>query len=331
MQRTRSSASPSGSSTRRRTRRRVTRRTTWPSHSLEGAHAEEGWRVRKDGSRFWASVVISTVYDDAGTHIGFAKVTRDQSMQKQHEQDLNDAVAEQAQFLSVTAHELRTPTAVIEGSATALEEFGEDDADARETLFANIRSSAARLRRLAADLATASQVQRGTLRYEWEDVAVGQLLQRAASRARVAGSDVRLEPQQPPAPRVRADSVRLAQAVDNLLDNALRHGKPPVTLGCSVDESTVSIRVTDGGAGVPARLAPNLFDRFVIGGPHAGTGLGLYLVREIVRAHDGEVEHHPPRGDRPNRFEIRLPVTGLRYTRINPGAARRPAQVAFRA
>ena len=169
----------------------------------------------------------------------------------QHEQDLATPLHQQTQFLSVTAHELRTPTAVIEGSATALEESGDEiPAPAKRS------SPTSAARPLASEgspltSATASQVQRGTFRYEWEDVAVIQLLQRAVARAQRRRERRSPRSRAATVPRVRADSVRLAQAVDNLLDNALRHGKPPVTLGCSVDEGTVQIRVTDCGAGVP--------------------------------------------------------------------------------
>jgi PAS domain S-box-containing protein len=283
-----------------------------PEHNLElalrdGAYAEEGWRVRKDGTRFWASVLISRVYDDTGRHVGFAKITRDQSIQRQHEQDLKDAVDQQAQFLSVTAHELRTPTLVIEGSASALQR-GEEELSDRALLFANIRGSARRLHRLAADLATASQVQRGTLHYEWEDVSLIDLLHRAVARAKISGLEVDLDAVPAAEVIVRADAIRLAQAVDNLLDNAGRHGAPPVHLGCTVRDGIASIRVLDSGGGVPAHVRRQLFERFAIGGGGRGTGLGLYLVREIVQAHDGEVEHHPPGQGRSNAFEIRLPA-----------------------
>ncbi len=252
-----------------------------------GAHSEDGWRLRKDGSRFWASVVISAVYDESGTHVGFAKVTRDHSVQRQYEQDLKDAAAQQSQFLTVTAHELRTPTMVIEGSVSALAD-GDPDATMRDTLLTNIRSSAHRLRRLASDLSTASQVQRGTLRYHWEEVRIADLLGRAVSSAHSAGNQITEGPWPSAAAVVRADPVRLAQALDNLLDNAMRHGKAPVRLSCTSDAEVVRIRVEDAGPGVPERLAPLLFDRFAMGGPHGGTGLGLYLVREIVRDHGGD-------------------------------------------
>ena len=140
-----------------------------PEHNLaialrEGVYAEEGWRVRKDGSRFWASVAISPVYDDEGGHIGFAKVTRDRTEQRAHEEERRDAVAQQAHLLAVTAHELRTPTAVIDGSAGALREsWDEIPVAERDELLTGIRSSAHRLRRLVSDLSTASRLHDETL------------------------------------------------------------------------------------------------------------------------------------------------------------------------
>jgi PAS domain S-box-containing protein len=279
----------------------------------DGAYAEEGWRVRKDGSRFWASVVISPVYDDAGVHIGFAKVTHDQTSQRLHEQDRQLAADQQTHLLAVAAHELRTPTAVIEGSARALQDAlqdAEQDTVGRAGLLSSIRGSADRLRRLAADLATASQVEGGTLRHEPQEVLVADLLRRAGVRAGLAGIEVVLSPPEPPVAIVRADPVRFAQALDNLIDNGGRHGRPPVSIWCEVEEEAVLIRVDDAGGGVDAELVPRLFTRFILGGPRRGTGLGLFLVREIVQAHGGEVAYRSQDGDGPRGFEIRLPTVG---------------------
>ena len=207
------------------------RATGHPEQNLEtarrnGEFAEEGWRVRKDGSRFWASVVISAVYDDAGRHIGFAKVTRDQSTQREHEQERKHLITEQTHLLAVTAHELRTPTAVIEGSVSALEASSEEGSE-HDTLLANIVSSTHRLRRLAADLSTASQLQRGTLQYRLDDVTLATILRGAAARREAAESGVHIDLEVADAVTVRADADRLGQAIDNLLDNAVRHGHAP--------------------------------------------------------------------------------------------------------
>ena len=107
---------------------------------------------------------------------------------------------------------------------------------------------------------------------------------------------------------LQADEVRLAQAIDDLLDNAIRHGAPPYAMGAQVRGDHVELRVTDAGLGVPDELVSRLFDRFAAAGATSGTGLGLYLVREIARGHGGEVVYQPPVDDSPTTFLIRVPV-----------------------
>ena len=289
--------------------------TRHPERNLDvalhhGKLAEEGWRVRKDGTRFWASVVITPVYDELGRHVGFAKVTRDQTGQLQHDEELTAAIAQQTHLLAITAHELRTPTAVIDGSAAALAGSWEDMSVAeREELLSGIRSSAHRLRRLVSDLATASRLPVETLALQREDLSLSDALRRAVARRAAADPGVRVEVDVPQDAIVHADAERLGQALDNLLDNAVRHGSAPIVLHARVD-GDVQIRVTDAGAGVPADLVPRLFERFAIAGRSGGTGLGLYLVREIARAHGGEAAYHPPAPGEPSAFEITLPRTG---------------------
>ena len=274
----------------------------------EGRFAEEGWRVRKDGSRFWASVVISPVYDDAGAHIGFAKVTRDQTESREHEEERRKSMAQQAHVLAVTAHELRTPSAVIDGSASTLRTSWDQMSVAdRDELLAGIQISSDRLRGLVSDLATASLLHGETLRLRLEDVSLTEILRGATARSQAAEAGVQIELDVPHEAIVHADAGRLAQALDNLLDNAIRHGAPPIGVVGAAVQDGVLIRVTDAGPGVPAQLVPRLFERFAIAGPSGGTGLGLYLVREIARGHGGEAAYHPSASGQPTAFEIRLP------------------------
>lgn len=289
-------------------------RETWhPERNLaaalrDGRFAEEGWRIRKDGSRFWASVVISPVYDDAGNHVGFAKVTRDQTGQREHEEQRRTSVAEQSHLLAVTAHELRAPTAVIDGSASALSgSWDQMSAADRDALLTGIRNSAHRLRRLVSDLTTASRLHGETLEFRREDLSLTDTLRNAAARTLAAEPGVHIAVDVADEAVLHADASRLDQALDNLLDNAIRHGSLPITLSGIVAQDDVRIRVTDAGPGIPAELVPRVFERFAVGGPSGGTGLGLFLVREIALGHGGDAEYQPPGRGQRTTFEIKLP------------------------
>ncbi|WGL52252.1 PAS domain S-box protein [Nocardioides sp. BP30] len=296
------------------------RETHHPEQNLaialhDGAFAEEGWRVRKDGSQFWASVVITAVYGEDGKHLGFAKITRDQTEQRLYEDQHQLAVEQQTHLLAVTAHELRTPTAVIEGSASLLQEQWQRLTDAdRVQLLSGISTSAHRLQRLVTDLATASRLQNDALVLRPEGLTLGALLTTSIERTRAANNGAQVQLDLEDDVSFVADAGRLAQAVDNLLDNAIRHGRAPVTATGRATESGVEIRVSDTGPGVPADLVPHLFDRFAVAGRTGGTGLGLFLVREIARGHGGDVTYEPPSEKGPASFVLCLPYEPVEAT-----------------
>jgi PAS domain S-box-containing protein len=275
----------------------------------EGSYAEEGWRVRQDGSRFWAKVVITTVYDDAGRHIGFAKVTHDQTQQRAYEEERQRFIDQRIQLLAMTAHELRNPIAVIDGSAAAMQSSSAATSSGeRDQMLGDIRNGVDRLRRLAADLTQSSQSDAETLpmQMQMQEMSLGEALQGAASRSQAAGTLVSVAFDAQRDSVFQADPQRLGQALDNLLDNAVRHGVPPFGLASTVGDE-VSFRVTDNGPGVHPELESRLFERFATTGLPGGTGLGLYLVREIARRHGGDVFYHPPVDHAPTAFEIRFP------------------------
>jgi signal transduction histidine kinase len=143
-------------------------------------------------------------------------------------------------------------------------------------------------------------------------VSLPELVRGAAARRAAASPTVQVAVDVPDEVRVRADEVRLSQALDNLLDNAVRHGAPPLAVSAQVHDDEVELRVTDAGPGVPVELVHRLFDRFATAGPTSGTGLGLYLVREIARGHHGEAVYQPPDDGSPTSFIIRFPVAVAR-------------------
>jgi PAS domain S-box-containing protein len=290
-----------------------------------GQYGEEGWRLRKDGTRFWANVLITAVFNEMGEHIGFAKVTRDMSERRRAEDErdaaataladaneqLQRAADEQKQFLAVTAHELRTPASVLGGTADTLSRhWSELSSDDRTRLLHGMSSSAARLQRLVTDLLTTSRLDADALRLRLAPTSLAVLVATAietvrSTRQGAGAIAAHLEPDV----QVLADPGRLVQAIENLIGNALHHGAPPVEIRIGADGGVARIEITDGGAGVPAEVEERLFERFSTGDGARGTGLGLYIARELARAHDGDVVYEPGTPDLPaGTFVLTVPL-----------------------
>ncbi len=293
----------------------------------EGRYEEEGWRIRKDGSRFWAHVTITAVHDDEGVLVGFAKVTRDSterrrmlSMLEHSNEQLQRAADEQAEFLAVTAHELRSPVGVLASSATLLARRHEDlTPEERVELAEGVNRNAGQLRRLLEDLLTASRARARTLDLRPVGLAVDEHLANVVAALRNArpGADLVLDAA--PGLVVYADPGRFGQMVDNLLVNALRHGQPPVTVGARAEGNQVVVTVSDAGPGVPSEVLPRLFERY--GTSTGGSGLGLFIVRELALAHGGNVEYDVAE----KTFALRLPSEAVSVT----GADAVPIRVAL--
>jgi PAS domain S-box-containing protein len=275
----------------------------------EGRYEEEGWRVRKDGSRFWAHVTLTAVRDDDGELVGFAKVTRDSterrrmiSMLERANERLQAAADEQAEFLAVTAHELRSPVGVLASSATLLARRYDDlTAEERVELADGMNRNAGQLRRLLEDLLTASRAHTRTLDLRPVELSVDEHLESLVAAVRNGQPGVEVVLDATPGLVAYADPGRFGQMVDNLLLNAVRHGRPPVRVGARPEGGQVVVTVTDAGPGVPRAVLPRLFQRF--GTSTGGTGLGLFIVRELALAHGGTVDYDHD----DNTFAIRLP------------------------
>jgi PAS domain S-box-containing protein len=296
----------------------------------EGQYEEEGWRVRKDGSRYWASVLITAVFNADGEHVGFTKVTRDTTERRRLEQEreqavtalaeanreleglnakLQEAADEQAQFLAVTAHELRTPVGLLAGSADLLATHAADLTDEeRNDIVGAISSGSGRLRRLLSDLLTTSRLQSRALELNRAPVRVPELVDAVVMtvKSTLPQADIVLD--DVPDLTVEGDRDRLAQVLENLVGNAVRHGAPPVRISAESADGSVVVRISDNGRGVPEELRSRLFDRFA-SGRAGGTGLGLYIARQLARAHGGDTRYEAPTPDRPSgSFVLELPA-----------------------
>jgi PAS domain S-box-containing protein len=280
----------------------------------DGRYEEEGWRVRKDGSRFWAHVTITAVRDHDGELVGFGKVTRDDTERRDASSRLEEAnellrqaAEEQSQFLGMTAHELRSPIGVLGGSAKMLRDhWSELVGEERDEMLDGMIGSVDRLQRLLADLLTTSRIHSAALTLEVRELdlaeALGGIVQAVGLSAPTGA--LRLGPV--PSIGVLADPGRLSQMVENLVDNALRHGAPPVEIDVETHPPHLRIVVRDAGQGIPTAMRDRLFERFATGRSQGGTGLGLYIVRELARAQGGDADYRS--GD--HAFVITLPMAG---------------------
>jgi signal transduction histidine kinase len=227
--------------------------------------------------------------------------------------DLARARDTRRQMTADIAHELRTPLSVILGHAEALED---GVLPAAPETFHLIHDEAQRLNRLVDDLRTLSLAEAGELALVRRPVAPGELLERAAAAfgPRARQKDIALETEITRGlPAVSADPDRLAQVLDNLLDNALRYTPEGgrITLAAAPAPGGVRLAVRDTGPGVAPDDLPHLFDRFYRGDKarqHAegGSGLGLAIAKSLVEAHRGRITANSERG-RGTEFVIDLP------------------------
>lgn len=253
----------------------------------DGRYEEEGWRVRKDGTLFWANVVITALFDDAGDHLGFAKVTRDMSERRYVEQARDE-------FLSLIAHELQSPVATINGASDILVEYWQelDEAERLDTLQ-RIAAGGDRIRRLLDDLLTASRLEAGTFTIAAEELRVDEVVADALRELGEIETPVELEGLEGLV--VFADPARVIQILTNLLTNAMKYGVPPFVVEGKRVGDMVEVRVRDHGTGAAPELRDRLFDKFAktLTTKVRGTGLGLYIVRELARMQGGDAWYEP--------------------------------------
>ena len=299
----------------------------------DGQLEDEGWRLRKDGTRFWASVIITALRDSSGTLRGFGKVTRDitdrkraaerlAEQQRQEAEKLRDHADRLAQldqtkseFLNVASHELRGPIALLRGYLSMLE----DGTLAPHELPSVVPAMSARLQQM--ELLVQRMLETARLeasRFELQSEALdicGLVEHVVATYRRFLSGMHTLALSRPEASIVVCgDPRRIETVLSNLLDNAIKyspHGGPVL---CSVARSRgrVFVSVEDSGLGIPEAAIGRLFSRFgrIVTPANAhidGTGLGLYLAREIARHHGGDILAESREG-RGSRFTLMLPI-----------------------
>jgi PAS domain S-box-containing protein len=295
-----------------------------PSHELElairdGRYEEEGWRVRKDGTTFWAGVTITAVRDEDGRLTGFAKVTRDLTERKLAEDALRAAVEELRaaneeldRFASIAAHDLADPLRTITGFAELLERAG---LSPREQVYAqHIRASGERLSAMLRALLTYARA--GAAEHPAEPVGLGAAVERVLADLAGAISERSAEVtvELPLGATALGDAQDVMLVLQNLISNAVKFAdpqQPKVTItGERTEEGAWRVTVADNGDGVAEADRERIFlpfTRLHARAEHAGYGLGLAISQRLVERHGGRigVDSEPGRG---SRFWFALPA-----------------------
>jgi signal transduction histidine kinase len=206
---------------------------------------------------------------------------------------IEDGLARERRFVADASHELRTPLAMLKAEL----ELALRHARSPEELERAIRSAAQetdRLARIADDLLLLARAEQGRLAIQTEPTDLVDVLQtvteRFGGRAEAEGRPLSVAAEE--APVAEVDRLRLEQALGNMVDNALRYGRGPITLTAAISDSTAELHVLDEGPGFPSSFRDLAFERFSRAGePGAeGSGLGLAIVETIARAHEGQAE-----------------------------------------
>lgn len=320
----------------------------WPMQELDIAHKEgrfedEGWRIHKDGSRFWANVTITPLYDRHGSLWGFAKVTRDlteryettQAMQRAHEEldrknrelqarnrELQARNRELQNFASVASHDLQEPLRKINTFSELLEQEYADQVDEAGRMYLDrIRSAATRMSTLINDLLSYTRVSMQTPSYRSVDLnaVVDEVVNDLETSISDAGGRVITKA----LPTIEADPTQMRQLFQNLIGNSIKFHRPGVPPEVYItgsmlapnsdrqERSMCRITVEDNGIGFEEKYLDRIFapfQRLHTRREYPGTGIGLAICKQIVERHGGSITARSTPGEG-TTFTILLPLS----------------------
>ena len=275
----------------------------------DGRVEDEGWRYRKDGSRFWANVMITPVYRD-GELIGFSKVTRDLTQRKADEASVIAAYEESArlksEFLANMSHEIRTP---MHGMVGALNLLKDTHLTPDQVEYSNIlNDSVGVLLQVINNILDYSKLTSGSLPIAWERIDIGDIITSVTKSIETTlkndslAISTSLSPDLPDT--VLGDTLRYRQILQNLVDNAVKfteRGDVVVTASVDSDQEhdlVIRTEVSDTGIGIPSEAAESLFSPFTQADGSAtkrykGTGLGLSICKSLSELMGGEIGYRP--------------------------------------
>lgn len=274
----------------------------------------EGWRVRKDGTEFWGSVVITALHDELGSVVGYSKVTRDRTQTKQFEDFILLQNKQLQEFAYIASHDLQEPLRkIMIFSSMLMQEIAGNSAALG--YMEKVTSSASRMSKLITAVLDYSRLDESSLakvpvdlKEMIADISIDFEMQLQEKQGKISYTDL---------PTVTGIPVQLRQLFSNLVSNAIKFSEAPVAIavGCeparAEDEAIrgmVKITVSDNGPGFPNQYSEQIFKIFNrLHDANSGTGIGLALCRRIAELHSGSISASSQPGVG-TRIEIILPL-----------------------
>lgn len=285
--------------------------------SREGRYEEEGLRIRKDGSTYWAHTVITPLRDEEGRLYGYSKIIRDVSAHRKAEEErsrlvnkLKEALRARDEFLSIASHEFKTPLTTLQLQVQSLQRAGRESGAAAEALkekesaqsalpriaskLAMIERQVSRMTELINNLLDVTGIMAGRFRLKIEEVDLAAVTRDIVARLRGplkdAGCDLVISADVPVVGRW--SRLRVEGIVTNLLLNAIKYGSgKPIEVTVSPTPTGARLEVRDHGIGIADGDQARIFERYerAVSEQYSGIGVGLWVVRQTVEAFGGSV------------------------------------------
>jgi len=256
-------------------------------------------------------VVSDKMIDDSGKITGFVKIIRDQTREI-------DLIKSKSDFITIAAHQLRTPLSAVSWTFQSLK--NEPLNDSQKDLVNTGLSASANLMKIVEDLLNISKIEEGKFGYNFQEIDLISFLQSAVSQAGPVAKEysveVFMQPFKESSVKLMADPEKLAIAVSNLLENGIKYntanGRVTVSVEKRADAPYVQVNIADTGMGIPEDALDKLFTKFfraenVMTKETEGSGLGLYMVKNIIKRHGGDVWAESVAG-RGSVFHFALPT-----------------------
>jgi PAS domain S-box-containing protein len=293
-----------------------------------GRAMHEGWRLRKDGTRFWGSIVITALHDNENNIIGFSKVTRDLTERKladdrmaNYAQDIEFRNKQLEEYAYIASHDLQEPLRKIQVFSEMLENNLNDPVAAKRSLD-KINTSARRMSNLIKDVLKYSQLSRTDELFT--EASLNTVLETVMEDFDLLCEEKNIVVKRADLPAIKGIPIQLHQLFSNLLSNAIKFCREDNALieidaeplteidhdnypGLYSDRDYIKITFKDNGAGFDPQYGEQIFKMFKRLTDNTGTGIGLALCKKIVENHHGHISVISEEG-KGAEFTIILPV-----------------------